>query len=343
MTGEPTRRALLRAAAGSAAAGATGCVELSTPADVSRSADAFERNSHVVGPSWLADRREGTTLLDVRDQRAFSRERIRGARRIDADALLAREESEGGRVPDADALASALGAAGVAADESVVVYGDGVGPRVTRVVFVLEHLAHGGERAVLNGGFDAWTGRVGTGSRSVEERAYGAESDDERVVTREWLAERLDAFGTEEGPQLVDVRAPEAYLGATGAPQLDPDHERHGHVPGAVNVHWTGNAEGRRFRPPEDLAQLYLANAGLDPERTTVVYGNDGLAPTSTYVVLRALGFEDVRLYDAGFGEWANVPEDERGRHPVETKDHAVIDVEGDGGDGGGDGGFSCT
>lgn len=340
MTDDPTRRALLRAAAGSAAAGAAGCVELSTPADVSRSADAFERRSHVVGPSWLADRREETTVLDARAERAFRHERIRGARRIDVDALLAREERGEGRVPDADALASALGAAGVP-EEDVVVYGDGVGPRATRVVFALEYLAHGGENAVLNGGFDAWTGRVGTGSRSVEGRSYPAEPDDERVVTREWLAERLDAIGAEEGAQLVDVRAPEAYLGATGAPELDPDNERHGHVPGAVNVHWKGNATGRRFRPPEDLAELYLANAGLEPERTTVVYGDDGLAPTTTYVVLRALGFEDVRLYDAGFGEWANV--DERDRHPVEAKDHAVINVEGDGGDGGGDGGFSCT
>jgi thiosulfate/3-mercaptopyruvate sulfurtransferase len=49
-----------------------------------------------------------------------------------------------------------------------------------------------------------------------------------------------------------------------------------------------------------------------------------------------------VRIYEGGFGEWANVDEDSRGRFPVETKTSTVIETSGSvgGGDGGG---FSCT
>jgi 3-mercaptopyruvate sulfurtransferase SseA len=141
---------------------------------------------------------------------------------------------------------------------------------------------------------------------------------------------------------LVDVRPPEAYLGARQAAALVASNARHGHLPGAVNVRWIGNIDGRELVEPGTLAELYFSRAGLPQSDPTVVYGQGNVNPTNTWLVLRALGAEDVRLYEGGFGEWANVDAERRGRFPVETKTSTVIETTGSV-DAGGDGGFSCT
>ncbi|EMA63683.1 sulfurtransferase [Halorubrum lipolyticum] len=340
-----TRRGLLRAAAGATVAGAAstaGCLAVSTPASVSAQYEVSGNVAHFVGPGWLADNRDDVVVLDARGAEQFRRERIYGARHVPFDAIAARESTDGGAVPDADAIAAAFGEIGVAPDDDVLVYGASVGSRVTRVAFALAAVGHEGAVNVLNGGVSGWNGRLGTGSRDrVAATDYDPDPAPSTWVDREWLAERVGTFNG-DGPGLVDTRVPEAYLAAAGSDALNDDHDRHGHLPGAVDVHWVGNVSGRRMTDPGRLVRLYEVEAELDRDETVVVYGDDNVDPTSTWLTLKAIGFEDVRLYDGGFGEWANVDGD-RGRYPVETATNVVVETEGSvgGGDGGGD--FSCT
>ncbi|MFC7187219.1 sulfurtransferase [Halorubrum yunnanense] len=340
-----TRRGLLRAAAGATVAGAAsaaGCLGVTTPADVAAQNDVGGNVAHFVGPSWLADNRDDVVVLDARDPERFREERIYGARRVPFDAITSRESTDSGLVPDAEAIADAFGEVGVLPDDDVLVYGASVGSRVTRTAFALGALGHAGSIRALNGGLSGWNGRLGTGDRDrITPVEYEPDPAESAWVTRDWLAERLGTFNG-DGPGLVDVRIPEAYLGAPGSDALDPDNDRHGHLPGAVGVHWVGNVAGRRMTEPGRLVGLYENRAELDRAGTVVVYGDDNVDPTSTWLTLRAIGFEDVRVYDGGFGEWANV-EGDRGRYPVETKTSVVVETEGSVGGDDGSGDFSCT
>ncbi|MDZ5810022.1 rhodanese-like domain-containing protein [Halorubrum sp. AD140] len=340
-----TRRGLLRAAAGATVAGAAstaGCLGVSTPADVAAQNEVTGNVAHFVGPSWLADNRDDVVVLDARDAERFRTERIYGARRVPFDAITSRESTDAGLIPDAEAIAAAFGEVGVSPDDDVLVYGASVGSRVTRVAFALAAVGHAGSIRVLNGGLSGWNGRLGTGSRDrVSPAEYEPDPAESTRVTREWLADRVGTFN-DDGPGLVDVRVAEAYVGAAGADALDPDNDRHGHLPGAIGVHWVGNVSGRRLTEPSRLVQLYEAEAELDRESTVVVYGGENVDPTSTWLTLRAIGFSDVRLYDGGFAEWANVDGD-RGRYPVETATNVVIETDGSVGEDGGGGDFSCT
>ncbi|MFB6352655.1 MAG: sulfurtransferase [Halobacteriales archaeon] len=336
-----TRRALLAATGSAAATSAAGCTGVVTPADLAQASGGVERLAGVVDAAWLAEHREQVVVLDARHPEPFRQERIYGARSVDVEAVTSRRSTPDGLVPDASAMAGAFGAAGVRPDDDVVVYGSSVGSRVTRLVFALEHLGHRGDIAVLAGGFESWPGRVGTGDREPERTEYRARPRPNTIVTRTWIADRLGSFNA-GGPSLIDVRPPEAYLGARKAAAIDPTNARHGHLPGAVDVHWVGNVQGRTFAKPADLAGLYFAGAGVDEDGTTVVYGASNVNPTNTYVVLQALGASDVRLYEGGFEEWANVPPARRAAYPVETKTRAVIETAGSVG-GGGSGAFSCT
>lgn len=170
----------------------------------------------------------------------------------------------------------------------------------------------------------------------------GRESERDDVVDARLAERRVEIEKTADGGVLVDVRPPEAYLGARRADELVASNDRHGHLPGAIDVHWIDNVDDRYVTEPGQLASLYFNAAELDQGDLIVVYGQGNVDPTHTWLVLRALGAEDVRLYDGGFREWANVSGDDRGRYPVETKTTTVIETSGSVG-GGGDGGFSCT
>ncbi|WP_256402649.1 sulfurtransferase [Halorubrum salinum] len=342
---DTTRRGLLRAAAGATVAGAAstaGCLGVTTPANVAAQYEVSGNVAHFVGPEWLADNREDAVVLDARSAERFRTERIYGARRVPFDAITSRTQTDAGAVPDTDAIAAAFGEAGVAPDDDVLVYGASVGSRVTRTAFALAAAGHVGDIKVLNGGLSGWNGRIGTGSRGAPTATdYAPDPAAETWVTRDWLAERVGATDG-DGPGLVDTRVPEAYLGAPGSDALDPDHDRHGHLPGALNVNWVGNVAGNRMTEPGRLVRLYEVDAELDRDATVVVYGDENVDPTSTWLTLRAIGFEDVRLYDGGFGEWANADGD-RGRYPVETATSVVIETEGSVGGGDDSGDFSCT
>jgi thiosulfate/3-mercaptopyruvate sulfurtransferase len=336
--GEVTRRALL-AAAGTGLAATAGCAGVYTPADAASAATIPGNVAYFAGPTGLGA--GDAVFLDARSREQFRTERVYGARHAPVEALTAQAETDAGLVPDADALADALGDIGLAGDEDVVVYGQSVGSRVTRVAFALEYLGHGGDVTVLNGGFETWTGRVGTGRHDPPTADYDADPRADPVVSRDWVADRVGTFNA-DGPGLVDVRPPEAYLAARGSSELVASNDRHGHVPGAVAVNWVGNVAGRTLTDPSTLASLYFDAAGLDQNGTIVVYGQGNVNPTNTWLALRALGATDVRLYDGGFAEWANAPADRRGRYPVETKTTTVVETEGSVG-GSDDGGFSCT
>jgi thiosulfate/3-mercaptopyruvate sulfurtransferase len=333
-----TRRALL-AAAGTGLAATAGCAGVYTPADAAGSVAIAGNVGYFAGPTQVDA--DDAVFLDARTRGQFRAERVYDARLAPVDALSTQRDSDAGLVPDADALAGAFGDIGLSGDEDVVVYGESVGSRVTRVAFALEYLGHSGDVTVLNGGLETWTGRIGTGRGSAPTADYDADPQTDLVATRDWIAERVGTFNG-DGPGLVDVRAPEAYLGARGASELVDANDRQGHVPGAIDVHWLGNVAGRTLTDPGKLASLYFDAAGLDQNAPIVVYGQENVNPTNTWLALRALGATDVRLYDGGFAEWANVPENDRGRYPVETKTTTVVETEGSVG-GGDDGGFSCT
>jgi len=112
------------------------------------------------------------------------------------------------------------------------------------------------------------------------------------------------------GRPLVDVRSPGEYSGEL---LHMPDYPqegavRGGHIPGAANVPWgRAAAEDGRFRPRDELEELYLDEAGLSPDDEVVAYCRIGERSSHTWFVLtHLLGFPHVRNYDGSWTEWGN-------------------------------------
>jgi thiosulfate/3-mercaptopyruvate sulfurtransferase len=99
-------------------------------------------------------------------------------------------------------------------------------------------------------------------------------------------------------PQLtvVDVRPLAAYNGW----RLEGE-ERGGHVPGAVSfpIAWLRTVDEPEIR-------RLLASKGIAAGRQIVVYGYETAAAEALADRLQGLGLDDVRIYEAGWGEWAS-------------------------------------
>lgn len=148
---------------------------------------------------------------------------------------------------------------------------------------------------------------------------FSAYAHPERLVSTEWLAERLDQ------PGLVVVESDEDVL-----------LYETGHIPGAVKIDWhldLNDPVMRDYIDPEQFAAL-LGSKGIARDTTVVIYGdkNNWWAAYALWV-FTLFGHEDVRLLDGGRDLWiaegrpitTAAPEVTPVEYPVVERDDARI------------------
>lgn len=141
----------------------------------------------------------------------------------------------------------------------------------------------------------------------------------ERLVTTDWLAERLGE------PGLVVVESDEDVL-----------LYETGHIPGAVKIDWHTDLNDpvvRDYVNGEQFAVL-LGSKGISRDSTVVIYGdkNNWWAAYALWV-FTLFGHEDVRLLDGGRDLWiaegreltTDVPEPAPVEYPVVERDDSVV------------------
>ena len=144
----------------------------------------------------------------------------------------------------------------------------------------------------------------------------------EKLVTTDWLAERLDQIGTAD---LAVVESDEDVL-----------LYETGHIPGAVKVDWhldLNDPVTRDYVSPEAFAAL-MERSGIGPETTVVIYG-DKSNWWAAYAlwVLELFGHADVRLLDGGRAAWQaedrpmtrEEPSPAPAEYPVPVRDDSAI------------------
>jgi len=206
-----------------------------------------------------------------------------------------------------EALEAKLGASGVTADTTVLLYGDNNNWFAAYAYWALKYYGHEKVKLV-NGGRVKWEqeGRpYTTGAPQVIPTTYsfpGQTHEDLRAYRDEVLA-ALGKVG------LVDVRSPGEYSGQLLAPENLPQEgaQRGGHIPTAVNVPWaTAVKEDGTFKDAADLQQLY-GGKGITGDREVIAYCRIGERSAHTWFVLRELlGYESVRNYDGSWTEWGS-------------------------------------
>lgn len=255
----------------------------------------------------------GAVVWDARNPRDYAEGHIAGAVNFGSAGDLFRDANREDP-PSAAVAAQLFGQAGVDfINREVIVYAGKGDPFAYFGARMLEY--YGGRHGkVYHGGIDDW---------KAAGKPLSREATKLPPVTLALSAERVGTLWTQEvidraragGAQIVDTRTAKEFSGE------DIRAIRGGHIAGAVNIpyehNWVdpstpaklasrqvSNRDGMSLRPVNDLKSLY---AKLDPAKETVVYCQSGVRASETAVVLRELGFANVKVYEPSWLGYAGV------------------------------------
>lgn len=239
------------------------------------------------------------TIIDVRSSRDYGRGHVPGAVRV---SWLDYRDGWGrtGRLPkDLDRVATAMAALGVDSARPVVVYGEareGWGEE-GRVAWMLHYLGHP-RVTILDGGWPAWQRAGGSVSRNEPKPGHGRFAAHPRAEARATADDVARAPSA--GIAILDTRSTAEW---NGSRKYWP--ERTGRIPGAVHLEWRDLLTPTGLVDRSSALRERLRTLGLTPERPVIAYCVGGVRSGEAFMVLKALGFRDVRNYDGSWYEWA--------------------------------------
>jgi thiosulfate/3-mercaptopyruvate sulfurtransferase len=199
---------------------------------------------------------------------------------------------------------------GITPHTTCIFYGDKSNWWACYALWAFELFGHKKSK-ILNGGRDKWIklGLPLTKEKPSFERTHypvpSKRMDEDIRIFYNGVLDFLKA----KGP-LIDVRSPGEYSGELlHMPEYPQEGVlRGGHIPGAKSVPWkTAVKEDGTFKSIAELRDIYEKQAGLDPEKETVVYCRIGERSSHTWFVLKyLLGHKNVKNYDGSWTEWGN-------------------------------------
>ena len=259
----------------------------------------------LVETGWLAVHLNDTNLriVDVRSPEKYRAGHIHNAVSGPMEDVVIKPDPKKGvthELPPKEKIEAWAGSLGIGNATTVILYDEGNSNWATRVFWTLEYYGHGGKVSILNGGFSQWERErrdITTIIPRVERASFRAGAQKEKLAPQKYLIANLK----NPGIQVLDARSVKEYTGE------DRRAARGGHIPGAVNVDWTGHLvpEAAVFKPAKQLKELY-ESVGVTGDREVIIYCQSGMRASHTYFTLRLLGYPRIRVYDASWQEWGN-------------------------------------
>ena len=206
-----------------------------------------------------------------------------------------------GRFPSVNGFSRLLSELGVTSETHIVAYDEEGGDKAGRLCWALDSMGHH-RWSLLDGGRIAWLKELYPLDHVPVKRIpsnYWASFQPQFMVTQEYILSRLGA----DDMVLLDARTPGEFSGE------DFITVKAGHIPGAVNLDWMltlDTARGWRIRSRNYLKKLF-ENAGVTPTKEIITYCHGHQRAAHTYVVLKLLGYPNIKGYVGAWNEWGNL------------------------------------
>lgn len=242
-------------------------------------------------------------IVQVGGSSSYEDGHIPGATFLSYEELITERDGVQGMRADSEQLATTFSRLGINAETSVVAYDTEGGMDASRLIWTLASLGHfnGG---VLDGGLDSWLDE----KRPIRQKKtayvvakFNAIYDDEWEAT--WS--RVENISLKKAPGiLLDVRSKREYIGLTW---MSP----RGHIPGAIHREWSAffrSTEDARLQERDAILEN-LAALGVTKKKNVeiIVYCAVGQRASHSWLLLRHLGFRNVRLFDGSIIEWGEL------------------------------------
>lgn len=253
-------------------------------------------------------------IIDTRPFSSYAESHIPGAVNIDLMQFHWIDTSKSGIIQFNRQTRILLSNLGVTKDKFVVFYDDISGMSASRGVWLLLYFSHS-KVAMLDGGFNRWKAegyKTETTTNPFMHSNFRGEPNPRVVadfvhinsVIKKSKKKKKKTF-------IIDARSKDEYSGSVIRAS------RGGRIPSAINIDWNDNLEQRGagsgiFKSYEKLEQMYKK---IPKDAEVITYCQGGYRAANTFVVLKTLGYKNVRMYLGSWGEWGNRPD-----LPVEQK-----------------------
>ena len=208
-----------------------------------------------------------------------------------------------------EAFEKLVGGAGIAANDTVVLYGDNNNWFAAYGFWLFKMYGHQVIR-LMNGGRVKWLNEKDKPltTEALQTTPVTYKVTETHLELRAMLPQVFDA--QKSNWNLVDVRSPDEFTGKVIAPPgMSETAQRGGHIPGAKSIPWSTavNQDGT-FKAPDELQKIYFEQKGVDPNKDTIAYCRIGERSSHTWFVLKyLLGLNNVKNYDGSWTEYGNV------------------------------------
>ena len=241
-------------------------------------------------------------VVDLSKAAAYAQRHIPGAMHMEYSILNGGTQPAPGLLPPEERLAQIAGMLKLGTMSRVVAYDDEGSGCAARLAWTLHYLGFDSVQ-VLNGGLHAWRNE---GHPIDNKPVFPDTSASLPLASRNpaVLADRayiLEHLGS-KSVALLDARTPEEYSG------MKTRAARGGHIPGAVNLNWLDTMDRNhnlRLKPAELLIES-LSALGISSEQEVITYCQSHHRSAHAWLMLKSLGFSQVRGYAGSWSEWGN-------------------------------------
>jgi thiosulfate/3-mercaptopyruvate sulfurtransferase len=237
-------------------------------------------------------------LVDTRPFSDYSDSHIPGAVNVDLMQFHWIDTSKRGIIQFNNQAKILLSNIGVSKNKFVVFYDDVSGSSAARGVWLSLYFSHE-KVAMLDGGLEKWRAEgynTETKTNAFVHSSFNGKPDSK--ILADFAGIKLAV--KKKRVVILDVRSKSEYNGSVVRAA------RAGHIPAATNIDWKGNLALETFKDSKKLNQIYR-NIPKDAE--VITYCQGGYRAANSFVVLKMLGYKNVRMYLGSWGEWGNRPD----------------------------------
>lgn len=251
----------------------------------------------IVSIDWLAKHLDDEQLrvIDVRPFEQYEGGHLPGALHLDMTATRLTSSEDATIDAWRNTVQHLVNSLGLASSHHIVFYEGFSGASAAAGVWLMDAIGFG-NGSLLDGGMTAWQQGGHPHSTDAPIPTPGAL---EISVNREVLTTAGEIMRGLDEPSgtrhLVDTRGVAENVAGT--------------IPGAVNIDWTNHVDMTTgaLRPLDELDAMY-ADAGFQKGDDVTTFCAGGIRAAHTYVILKALGYENVHNYAPSWGEWGQNP-----------------------------------
>ncbi|HKQ21956.1 MAG TPA: sulfurtransferase, partial [Nitrososphaeraceae archaeon] len=234
-------------------------------------------------------------VVDTRSFGEYQRGHIPGAVNIDLFQLHWFDTSKRGIKDFNRQTRILLFNIGIKRKSHVIFYDDVSGTSAARGVWLLLYFSHK-KVSMLDGGFEVWKKAgypIEVKSNLLVPSEFKGKINTNLVSTAEEVKKSLK----NKKVIILDARSTREFDGS------DVRAARRGHIPSAINIDWQRNIANSSFKKKAKLSKIY---SQIPRNSKIITYCQGGYRAANAFVVLKMLGFKNVKMYLGSWGEWGN-------------------------------------